>query len=306
MTCSFCNSFLEGNETECPYCGHKLAKAAAPAVDPAEELTDKFAAEAPAEEPVKRDSAKGKKAAAFGASLREAAKKAADATAKKTDKAEKAGKEPSKKKVSSGKKLELNPTVITMGGLIACLILCIISLISVAGVKKSLNSMNQDTLSLFYQLQNSNEQLNSKVSELERTIGSVNTTITESEAGKNITISKEPTDTATYLDRGSDSDTTQNVPIFTVYATGTNLEFTWQRLDTSTSTWIDITWDGESNNDTYGLHVYTDESKGYSELAAHGVTSAAYGTYRCHITDGTSSGYKNSAIVTLSERSKDA
>ena len=163
--------------------------------------------------------------------------------------------------------------------------------------------MNQEMLSLFYQIQNSTDKLQKQVDALERSIGNVSTTITEQTTSKNITITKDPTSVATYVGRGGDDDDAQNVPIFTVYAQGFELKFAWQKYDDVSGEWIEVALDRESNNATYGLHVYTDASKGYSELSAHGVTSAAYGTYRCQVSDAY--GVKNTASVLLTERSKD-
>ena len=97
-------------------------------------------------------------------------------------------------------------------GLIACLLLCLISIISVAGMKKDLENMNQEMLSLFYQIQNSTDKLQKQVDALEKSIGSVSTTITEQTTSKNITITKDPTSVATYVCRGGDDDDAQNVP----------------------------------------------------------------------------------------------
>lgn len=294
MTCKFCGSLLEGNEIECPYCGHKVAEHVVPAV-PIEEMAEPIV-EKKEEQKAKRTDVK-KASVSFGSSLKDAKRKMSEASAKKKEMS-------SKKTKPSGSKATVNSATISIIGLVACALLCLISIISVAGVKKNLNTMNQDMLSLFYQLQNSNEQLANKVNELEKTLGSVSHTITEAETSKNITITKEPTSTATYLNRGSVTDNTQNVPIFTVYATGFDLTFSWQRYDEVSGSWVNIVWDKESNNEVYGLHVYTDTDKGYTELAAHGVTKEAYGSYRCQIAD--SYGVKNTDTVVLSERSKES
>ncbi len=298
MTCNFCGSTLEDNVVECPYCGHKTGVKAAS--DPAEEMTDRFAADDLSMEEENRSSAASKTGSGFGAigaSLKELTKKAGkgnsnSGTAKSSGSAKK-----------SGAPVNFSGNGLIAIGLIACLLLCLISIISVAGMKKDLETMNQDMLSLFYQIQNSTDKLQAKVEALEQSIGTVSTTITEQTNSKNITITKEPTSVATYLGRGSADDTAQNVPIFTVYAQGIDLSFTWQRYDEVSGDWIDIVLDKDSNNEVYGLHVYTDAAKGYSELSAHGVTSAAFGTYRCQIAD--SYGIKNTASIILSERSKE-
>lgn len=290
MTCKFCGSSLDDNEIECPYCGHKTGTAA-PA-DPAEEMTEKFA---PKEAPAVNHAQQHNKAAkAKMPSFKGAISNAVPKTAKGTGNA--ASKFTSQKANFSG-------NGIIAIGLVACLLLCLICIISVAGLKKDLETMNQDMLSLFYQIQNSTDKLQTKVDELEKSIGNVSTTINETENSRNINITKQPTSTPTYLGRGSDEDDTQNVPIFTVYAQGYNLKFNWQRYDDSTGEWINLGWDAQSNNETYGLHVYTDAEKGYSELAARDVKQEAYGTYRCQISDDY--GIKNTDSVKLEQKEKE-
>ena len=291
MTCKFCGSTIDDNLVECPYCGHKTGLVA-PA-DPASEMTEQFAAQDTQDKSdaksAKTSSKRGNALGSIGSALSSGINKA------------KSGNSGSKAGVKSNASKSGNGLIAI--GLIACLLLCLISIISVAGMKKDLENMNQEMLSLFYQIQNSTDKLQKQVDALEKSIGSVSTTITEQTTSKNITITKDPTSVATYVGRGGDDDDAQNVPIFTVYAQGFELKFAWQKYDDVSGEWIEVALDRESNNATYGLHVYTDSSKGYSELSAHGVTSAAYGTYRCQVSDAY--GVKNTASVLLTERSKD-
>lgn len=290
MTCNFCGSSLDDNEIECPYCGHKTG-VKAPA-DPAEEMTEKFAPkEAPANKSAQQQNKASKaKLPSFKGAISNAVPKGG------TNAGDGA------KKLPAGKANFSGNGIIAIG-LVACLLLCLICIISVAGLKRNLETMNQDMLSLFYQIQNSTDKLQVKVEELEKSIGTVSTTISDNENSRNITITKQPTSTPTYLGRGSDEDDTQNVPIFTVYAQGYNLKFNWQKLDDASNEWINLGWDAESNNETYGLHVYTDAGKGYSELAARDVKQEAYGTYRCQISDDY--GIKNTDSVKLEQREKE-
>ncbi len=302
MTCKFCGSTLDDNVAECPYCGHKTGVASK--ADPAAEMTDKFAAENNTEERRQNPSAGRKNPfASLGSAISGSLSKGGSGSQK--------GRSGSTSKTASGKTGSssgkpvipvINNGVIAIG-LVACLLLSLISIFSVAGMKRDLETMNQDMLSLFYQIQNSTDKLQAQVDALEKSIGNVSTTINEQTTSRNITITKEPTSAATYVGRGAADDTAQNVPIFTVYAQGIELKFTWQRYDEASGDWIDITLDNDSNNTVYGLHVYTDASKGYSELSAHGVTQSAFGTYRCQVSDNV--GIRNTASITLSERAKE-
>ena len=302
MTCKFCGSTIDDNLVECPYCGHKTG--VVPPADPAEEMTEQFAAKDGREDKVEKNAGSKKGASGALGSIKAAFNRNFPKNNKGNSKT--AG---SQSRSSSGKTpaalnaIRANGNGLIAIGLVACLLLCLISIFSVAGMKKDLDSMNQNMLSLFYQIQNSTDQLQTKVEQLEAAIGTVNTTITDTQNSRYITITKEPSSVSTYLGRGGSDDSTQNVPIFTVYAQGIELSFTWQKYNESTKNWEDLTWDSESNNTTYGLHVYTDAPKGYTELAAHGVTQAAYGTYRCQIAD--SYGVKHTESVILSQRQPD-
>ena len=299
MTCKFCGSTIDENLVECPYCGHKTG--VVPPVDPAEEMTEQFAAkEAREERPEKNTNTNKKSSSDALGSIKAAFNRNFPKNSKSSVKSTGASsKTASGKSGSALSAIRANGNGLIAIGLVACLLLCLISIFSVAGMKKDLDSMNQNMLSLFYQIQNSTDQLQTKVEQLEAAIGTVNTTITDTQNSRYITITKEPSSVSTYLGRGGADDSTQNVPIFTVYAQGIELSFTWQKYNESTKNWEDLTWDSESNNTTYGLHVYTDAPKGYTELAAHGVTQAAYGTYRCQIAD--SYGVKHTEDVIMSK-----
>lgn len=316
MTCTFCGSILEDNEVECPYCGHKTALARNNEPEPAEEYEEeyenRYAAE---EEPIEEDSPEAaygeKPAKAVSAKMGKLGAAALSKLPKLKTKGSSAesGKQPDRRNVSAPKTGSasrisfqgVNPAVLALIGFAACLLLSIICLITVAGLRKNLEQTNQNLLSQVYQLQNSNQKLSDRLDSLGSTVSTVSTVVAEQGTSSNITITKEPTSAATYLGRGGTQDSTQNVPVFSVSATGQNLSFAWQKYDDASSSWVNLVFDAESNNETYGLHVYTDIGKGYSELAAHGVTPAAYGTYRCLVSD--SVGNKATDTVTLTERS---
>lgn len=282
MTCNFCGSTLDDNEIECPYCGHKTGTAPAP----------KFEDEQP-------EAGKATKSAA--AAFSEAKAKAAGLL-KAKDSSAKSAQPQQKKSLPAVSAVRGSIPVPVFIGLIACALLCLITLISVGTIKRSINELNQSMLSQIYQLQNADAALSAKIDEIGSTVGTVSTTINEQSTSRNITITKEPSSASTYVGRGGAEDTTQNVPVFTVEATGSNLAFTWQKYDDSSKSWINLVWDANSNNETYGLHIYTDAAKGYSELAAHGIKSEGFGTYRCVINDDY--GNKASESVQITERDK--
>ena len=293
MTCNFCGSVLEDNEVECPYCGHKTGLENYAPVDVEKEFDDLEPEE------VTKASGEGGKARISLPKINFNKK-----SAPREEPAEESHSAPSRQKKVVSLAGSNPATVLPLIGFAACALLLIVCLISVASVKARLNDMNQSILSQFYQLQNTDQKISDRLDELGSTVGNVSTTINEQSTSRNINITKEPTSTATYLGRGGADDTTQNVPIFTVEATGANLAFAWQRFDEASGSWVNVVFDASSNNETYGVHVYTDASKGYSELAAHGVTAEGFGSYRCQISDNF--GNKNTETVVLSERQKDA
>ncbi|MDO5444735.1 MAG: hypothetical protein Q4F31_03845 [Eubacteriales bacterium] len=306
MTCTFCGSVLEDNEVECPYCGHKtaLAQYSQPVQD--EEYEEEYEAEEMEEVPQTGKTVKSAKSGKAKINLPNLPNlPKINMNKVKSSVKEKRSAASAKQSQGGASKLpvsKMNPSFIALIGFVACALLSIICLISVAGVNRKIEEVNQNILSQVYQLQNTNQKISDRLDELGNTVGSVSTTISEASTSRNITITKEPTSAATYLGRGGADDTTQNVPIFSVNATGQNLTFAWQKYDDASSSWVNIVFDADSNNETYGLHVYTDAGKGYSELAAHSVQSSAYGSYRCLVSDNY--GNKATETVVLSERDK--
>lgn len=301
MTCNFCGSILDDNEVECPYCGHKTGVGtmtdsyAEPEYVPSQEGYDEdLEPERPARRPA-ADNSKGN----------------AKRTAKRKVNLPKINLSGLKNKVRSAgagvgeshpirQDDQKNPAILALIGFGACALLCVICLISVTSLRKTVNDNNQALLSQMMQMQNKEQQLSEQLDALGTSVVNVNNSIQESNTSKNITITKQPTSTATYLGRGGSEDNTQNVPIFTVTATGMDLKFIWQRYDEASKAWVDLVFDVDSNNEEMGLHVYTDVGKGYSELAAHGVKQVAYGSYRCQVADAY--GVKNTDTVILSQR----
>lgn len=301
MTCTFCGSVLEDNEMECPYCGHKtaLAQQTQPLQDEEyEEYEEELEEEPQAARPVRSAGSEKAKISLPNLPKLNLNKNRSSAREKRSVAPEKQ----SQGAISKFPVGKLDPSFVALIGFVSCALLSVICLISVAGVNRKIEEVNQNILSQVYQLQNTNQKISERLDELGNKVGTVSTTITEQSISRNITITKEPTSAATYLGRGGADDTTQNVPVFSVNAKGQDLTFAWQKYDDASSSWVNIVFDAESNNDTYGLHVYTDVGKGYSELAAHGIQASAYGSYRCLISD--SYGNKATETVVLSERDK--
>lgn len=286
MICNFCGSTLDDNEFECPYCGHKTD------VQPQVVSSDDFD-----DEPV------SSRASIFNRK-REQAKPEPEEEYYEEEEYEEQPRRTSRKasfsapKFSGSSKSMGSFPLFLMSAASALLsLICLISLISANGKIKNLE---QDMLSQFYQLQSSNSEISSKIDSVNGTVSAVGTTISESNNSKNITVTQQPTSESTYLDRGSDSDVNQNVAIFRAAASGAMTGVEWQIK--VGDEWVALSWDENSNNETYGLHVYNDigPSQTKTELCAHGVKQSAFATYRCVFTD--SYGTKATEPVTLSER----
>lgn len=206
-----------------------------------------------------------------------------------------------KKKCSEPVNGNVKPGVLTAAVFPAanCLLAIVLIVITCTYIGK-VNSGMASMESQYLRLYNMYETLSGDLSQLNNKTDAVNSTLSEQETSKNITITKEPTSAATYLGRGGVEDDIQNAAIFRVNAEGQNLNLVWQIYDEKSNSWVDIVFDEGSNNETYGLHVYTDPYKGFSELSAHGLTSAAFASYRCKVTDRFGAKYTNT--VTISEK----
>lgn len=167
------------------------------------------------------------------------------------------------------------------------IVLSLIAIISSAGVKKS---VNKDIQTLYTQMDSvisTNSQVLDKLAVIEDVLN-LSAQVSAETNSKYISITKQPTSVATTLGRGQDGI----VPVFTITASGSGVglgSFNWQKK--SGDVWINIDFDSDNNsrNDLYGfqLEVSKDaESGGYSsKIWATGLTSEAFGTYRCVITD---------------------
>ncbi len=167
------------------------------------------------------------------------------------------------------------------------ILLSLIAIISSAGVKKSVNS---DIKTLYNQMDSviaTNSQVLDKLAVIEDVLN-LSAQVSSETNARYISITKQPTSVATTLGRGQDGI----VPVFSIVASGSGVglgSFNWQKK--SGDVWINIDFDSDNNsrNDLYGfqLEVSKDtETGGYtSKIWATGLTSEAFGTYRCVITD---------------------
>lgn len=272
MTCNFCGSTLEDNETECPYCGHKVGGTAKKFAD---NMAEKFSPKA--------DSDAGK--------VKTAKRKVSSSGAKSSA---------ASKFSSKLSNVAVNPRMILSILAAALVLFIIITMFTVIGTKNKVDDMYQDMLSQFYQMQSTNSALSAQIEKMNSSGASGGSASSNSATVKSkVNITKQPSDCATYIGRTGD------IPIFSAEATGNDLAFKWQRLDEASSKWVTLKFDENNVNATYGVHVYNNVSanQGHSELQAHDVTSAAYGSYRCVISD--TYGDKATEIVILSERPKD-
>lgn len=309
MICEFCGSTLDDNELECPYCGHKTN------IEPQVVTVDYNEYEEPVvnyneqEFDVEPDEYNYSEDDTFSEpEIEEDDEDYAEEShiAKKKLSFKVPNFNFDRKSSATSKSNSVNKPIGDMPKLAimaASAILSLICLVSVISVKSKIDSLEQTMLSQFYQLQSANNDLANTISGINGQISSVNSTISEANDSKNITITRNPTSESTYLGRGSDDDVSQNSPIFYAEASGAIQSVEWQVKENGE--WVTISWDGNSNNQTYGLHVYNDigPTSSQSQLCSRNVTSNAFGkSYRCVFKDAY--GTKSTEVVTLNERAK--
>ena len=271
MTCTFCGSTLDGTESECPFCGHKIIQEAN-------------------EEPVTPKKSKS----AFDFS----SKFSAASDNEYSDYEEPAPKRSNKTSFNNDKL-----TTVFAIGLGAILLMSLISLILCIGISNKVADLNQDMLSQMYQLQTAQNELANSVNSVSSTVGNIGTTIEQSNLSRFITITKQPTEVTTWVGRGAPNTEgeTVNQLLFSIEASGNNLTYEWQKFDQTSGSWVTIQFDPD-NNDAYGLHVYNLPDGSGSQLCARGLTSLAFGSYKCVVSDST--GIQESDVVTITERDK--
>lgn len=191
-------------------------------------------------------------------------------------------------------------TIVNIGSGI-CILVSIICLISIASLRKEVDTYHQEIGNQLISMQEKERQLEERLNAAGNRTGLYGANVpANGNAGGRINITKQPTDSSTYLGRGGMNDNKQDVPIFTVSATGSNLKFIWQRYEDGSREWVDIVLDENGCNEEMGLRVIGDLENTYSELDAHDVKAIAYGTYRCQISD--TDGVQYTDAVVLSER----
>ena len=269
MTCSFCGSSLDDNEVECPYCGHKVASslsdemearfASRPEIDDDDELDED-------DEPVGVSSASRKKVSIPKPKInvnRSSSSRSSSAPSR-----------------SSGSSVKANPAIISFALSALCLLLSLITLISVGSVKSQVKDMYQDMLSQFYQMQSNNSQLSSQVESLNTQVAGVGQTITTTQTSNLITITKQPESVETTIGR------TDSALIFSVEAEGNVASISWQKYDETSGEWVNVVFDVDTSmNDRYGIKLYDDHYNGKTYLYAFGLTAEAAGSYRCVMYD---------------------
>ena len=283
MICKFCGSTLDDNEFECPYCGHKTD------VQPQVEIYDNY-----------DDGSGGNNYQNDYDDYDEPEEEYRREPKRQPRRVPQFKSNSNNMKNNSNFNIGQLPLFVTV---IVCAALSVVNLISLTSVKKSVEELEQSMLMQFYQLQSANSEILNQVSILGGDITNVTTSISQSNDSKNITITRQPSSDAVYLGRGSDDDVSQNSPIFYAEADGNISNVEWQVK--VGDEWVTISWDRNSNNDVYGLHIYNDIGPSHTktQLCSHNVTNAGFATYRCVFTD--SYGSKSTDPVTLSEKPKD-
>lgn len=293
MVCKFCGSTLEDNELECPYCGHKTD------VQPRVESASEFDYDYDYEESAPKSK---------GLNIPNVFSKKSSVSKQEYEyDAEPEYEEPAPKR-SSRSSFSGQPSVnkglgsfplIVMSGISALLALfCLVSVISMKGKIKDLE---QTMLSQFYAVQTATNDISGKLDAVNGSVSSVGTAIQTANDSKNITITRNPQSDATLLGRGGEEDDVKNRPLFYAEADGAIKTVEWQVKENGE--WVTINWDNESNNLTYGLHVYNDIGPTHtnSQMASHGITAEAFNKqYRCVFYD--SFGSKATDPATLTER----
>lgn len=266
MTCSFCGSLLDGNEIECPYCGHKVSS------KDDEPITIKsdfnYSPEPEYNEPVEDEEdfieeepeEKKSRSNPFGAFKKE------------------------KKSAPSGKPVSGNPNIILLGICALSLVISIITMFVCISISTHVKDLEQDMLSQLYVVQS---DVKNTMNELQSSIDSSMTQVvaTTTNNSGDIKITHSPTEVNTVSVGDS------NKILFNCKAEGPDtLTFTWQKKSDS-GEWVTIVFDPNTSvNEEYGLQVYdqpftkTSEDK-YSQIMARNLTEAAAGDYRCVVSD---------------------
>jgi len=155
-----------------------------------------------------------------------------------------------------------------------CTILCIACFNSVSKATAGIETIVQEV----QEMKQASAVLSERISQLEVTIDNTQASLNESAASKYIRITKQPSSVSTYIGR-------TDAMLFQIVCEGSNLTFTWQHYNESTGNWDSMVFDGSGFDTTNGLRLYNDAAAGTSELWTMNIVSAAFGSYRCMISD---------------------
>lgn len=276
MTCTFCGSILDGNETECPYCGHKVDsdEPIIPASRYSEYSSD---SDQESEYAVENEDS----------DLEYAEDYEDDEYAEEPEKGKgifgkiKTPKINIKSPVRS-QKSSANPSVVIFGLAALCLLFSLVGMFVSISTLNHVKDIEQDMNSQLYVLQ----------SDIKNTIGEMQSSMTTSiqtatapdPSGGVLRITHSPTS----VDTVSVGDS--NKVLFNCNAEGYDtLTFSWEKKSAS-GEWVAIKFDESSRSDALGLMVYdqpftkVSEEK-YSQITAVGLTEASAGDYRCKVSD---------------------
>jgi len=197
--------------------------------------------------------------------------------------------EQTKELFDSLKKPSLGQIIIAVALIFAIIsvILSIACLSGIAALKDSVKSIAADVAVLSA----NNTELSNRISSLEVTVDNTQNALRQEASEKYIQITKQPSSVETVVGR-------EDAMMFSVEVSysGSGLTFTWQ-IKGSDGTWKDLVFDGDSTSATYGIRLYQDASKGQSQLWAKNLTEAAFGTYRCVISDSAGSSVTTSEVA---------
>lgn len=175
-----------------------------------------------------------------------------------------------------------------------CLVLNVICISAVNRTKNDLTSACDMLNAELQTVKQANSEILAHLAAVEAELDTTQSAITGKESSKYIQITKQPSSTPTTVGR-------DGALIFQVTATGNNLTMTWQKYDSVSGEWINVAFDIDGYENELGLRLYDDSSNGTSELWARSLTTKAFGTYRCVITDNVGS-QVISDVVEISEK----
>lgn len=185
---------------------------------------------------------------------------------------------------------KIDPRVlIAAGAILLSIIFSIASIVSVNKLKVKLDVMSDSVNAELQSIKETNAEMIAHLASLEQGIDTAQSSITGVNSSKYIPITKQPTSTPTTVGR-------DEALIFEIKADGKSLTFVWQKYDDVSGDWINLVFDLDGNNSELGIRLYDDSGNGLSQLWAKGLTTKAFGSYRCLITDGVGAQVKSDTV----------